>query len=271
MYEPVQADGLVPKMYMLYDRQAPRRFSLRMTTLKKKRIVRLTGGCGSLAERRAKGMYFLLAEAFRGYSGALLFGGTRMLKNPDLKKVRHGITEAAPIIHRYNRETTMLIGVVPVEKPPLELDIELGHVISREEKFVTIVHPGQDYYFLLQATPDDGVIWEAEYRFCLQFIAEMRDCADFSSLLVSYGGGKTTRKEIIDTAKLGLPVLLIDGSGGETQKLIRNKGFLAEFEENVFVCAPAVDAMREALGQLGMLDIPESAQVIPITRSKELA
>lgn len=271
MYEPVPGDGLVPKMYMLYDGQAPRRIALRLTTLKKKRIIRITGGCGSLAERRAKAMYHLFGGAFQGCGElVLMFGGTRMHKTSDLKKIRHGITEVAPIIHQYNPET-MLVGVVPIEKPPLELDIELGHVISREEEYVTIVHPAQDFYFLLQASPDDGVIWEAEYKFCLKFIIEMNDCADFSSLLVSYNGGKTTRKEIIETANLGLPVLLVDGSGGETQKLARNKGFLADFEENVFVCAPTVDAMREALGRLGMLDIPESAQVISITRSKELA
>ncbi len=228
--------------------------------------MRFTGGCGNLPEAQADAMYELFVDAFNGFQGAMMFGGTRMIRTSDHKSVRHGITEVPPMIRRHNPECKML-GVVPIEKPPLELDFDLGHVISREREYTTVVHPGQDYCLIIQASPDDGVIWEAEYRFCLTFSAMLRDHAGFESLLVSYNGGNTTEKEILNTANLGWPVLLIDGSGGKTEHYARDEEFLTRCQ-NVRVCQNNVASLRQSLAVMGALEFLPDSNVISFDKRR---
>ena len=146
------------------------------------------------------------------------------------------------------------MGIVPIEKPPIKLDLRVGAIISEEpdKGFITIVHPCQDYCLMLQASPDDGVIWEAEYKYCLRFSGVMIDRAKFSSLTVSYQGGGTTEKEIHNTAALGRRVLLIDGSGGKTEQLARDRDFLDQ-HPNVYVSDHTVDSLRHELFRAGAL------------------
>lgn len=270
MYQPVPADALTPQLWPVRGNEFSLRVSLRLSTAPHHYLVRLTGGCGNLDERLVDSMYTMFVDAFDGFEGALLFGGTRMLRTSDTRHVRHGITEVVPLIRRYNPACKVL-GVAPLAAPPVELDFELGTIISREPEYITIVHPGQDICLLLQASADDGVIWEAEYKYCLRFIEAMREDAGFQSLLVSYNGGNTTEKEILETARRGLPVLLIDGSEGKTQAYARDEAFLAR-HPNVHVCEASTRSLRQALEILGVQPALPGGKVIPLSaRRKELA
>jgi hypothetical protein len=269
LYEPVPADALSPAIYPLRPGEVSHSVAYELTTVATRMLVRWTGGCGSLPEHLAAQMYETLVEAFDGFTGAQVFGATRMLRiedgqvlpPSDPRSVRHGITEVPPMIRRLN-PGSKIAGVVPIKDPPVQLDFALGQIISREDEYVTIVHPGQDYALMIQASPDDGVIWEAEYKWCLKFIAAMAR-AGFRSLLFVYGGGNTTEKEILAHAKLGLPVLLVADSPGKAGQYAADESFLERFP-NVHAAAHRAGAIREALMELGALPPTPGGTVIPI-------
>jgi hypothetical protein len=273
VYQPVSSDSLSPQLWSIRGDELSSRVCLRLSTAPHKYLVRLTGPCGSLDERLADEMYTLFVDGFDGFEGAMLFGGTRMLRAPDFTEVRHGVTECAPLIRKYNPNCKVL-GVVPLDNPPTVLDYRLGTVISRQAEYTTIMHPGQDICLVLQASADKGPdepIWDAEYRYCARLAQAMREDAGFGYLLVSFGGGGTTGKEIVDIARQGLPVLLIEGFGGKSDVYAHDEAFLAR-HPNVHVTGPTVESLRLALEYLGALVARPGSKVISLSaRRKELA
>jgi hypothetical protein len=271
LYEPVPAGLLSPGIYPLRPGEVSHHVAYELTTVPIRVAVRWTGGCGNLDESQADAMYELFVDGFQGFTGAQLFGATRMIRQvdglpvptTDPRHVRHGITEVPPMIRRTNPDSKIL-GVVPIEAPPVQMDFNLGTVISRDDDYVTVVHPGVDYALMIQASPDDGVIWEAEYKWCYRFLIELQR-ANFRSLLVSYNGGQTTEKEIMLHARTGLPVLLIAGSGGKTGHYAGDHAFL-DHHPNVQICEPTVKSLRLALELFGALPSTPTADVIPLRR-----
>ena len=62
----------------------------------------------------------------------------------------------------------------------------------------------------------------------------------------SYKGGSVTEKEIVKTAQLGWPILLINGSGRKTEEYANNTEFLHKFP-NVHVAENTAKSLKEKL------------------------
>ncbi len=244
-----------PSLYIKQEGEQATKLALRLAAVKHHSIVRLTGGCGNMSAADAIGLYDLFVNSFNDFAGGILFGGTRMILKSDFKTIVPGITEIAPLI-RKNCPNSVTLGVVPKDKD-LKLD-SFGLIVSEEKDndFVTIIHPDQDQCLVLQKNADRGVIWEAEYKECLQITEDLLEMelpnGNFSSLLISYNGGGTTEKEILATAKRGWPVLLINGSGGKSEHYANDREFLVRYP-NVVVAEKEVNSVRRKLVEVGVL------------------
>ena len=227
------------------------KYALLLTRAANNFVVRLTGGCGYMSEEDAKGLYGLFLHSLIGFDGAMLFGGTRMIRKDDNSVIVPGITEIPPFIKEHC-PNAIFQGVIP-KTGDLQLS-DCGMVVSNgdDDDYLTIVHPQQDAALIVQANVDDGVVWEAEFKECLKIIQYLREFAQWRSLLIAYNGGGTTKKEIIAHAKLGWPVLLIKGSGRVSDELSNDKQFLMQYPSiSIVQKDPAL--MRRALIELNVI------------------
>lgn len=207
----------------------------------------------------ARDFLSLFENAFSGFAGAMLFGGTRMIDKQNASQIVPGITEIPSHI-REACPNMVSLGVVP-----RTADIKItehGLVVSEsdEDAYRTIIHPNQDMCLLVQVSPDQPAIWDAEFEECLQITKDLRDFAEFKSLLVVYNGGGVTEREILATAKHGWPVLLIRGSGRKADEYASNSEFL-KTHPNVRVAEKDSDDIRQHLISFGMLP-PEKLRLV---------
>lgn len=138
-----------PPFYVKMAGEQTTDIELGLTRARQKAIVRFTGGCGNMEPKFGEGMIELLAESFNGFSGAMLFGGTRMLRISNPHIIIPGITEAPPMIWRQNHGSTIL-GVVA--KTEILHISNYGVVVNEEPErdMVTIMHPEQDKCLIVQ-------------------------------------------------------------------------------------------------------------------------
>lgn len=227
---------------------------LGLTTARDRIVVRLTGGCGDMSATDAEGLYTLFTDAFgEDFGGVLLFGGTQMLRRDDFSKVVPGITEVPPLIRRRNPYAVVL-GVIP-RTDQLRLSPEIpGLVVSEEpeREFITIAHPDQDYVLVVQHSPDQTSLWDAEYLECLRMIELLRNSCQWNSLLIAFNGGGVTEREILAHAHRGYSVLLVADSGRVSERLAGDAEFRSRFP-NVSVAEKSSTDLRAHLFRLGVL------------------
>lgn len=241
--------------------------ALMLTRAPRRIVVRFTGGCGLMSAEDAEGLLNLYAEAFDGFEGAALFGGTRMLRRADPTIVVPGITEVVPAIHKRSPKSVIL-GVIP--RTAQTTLSPLGLIVSDEpgNDFVTYVHPDQDAALIVQASVDMKAIWDAEYLECLSIVTNLERFAGWSPLLIAYNGGGVTEKEVKAWAAQGYPVLLIRGSGRKTDELAANLEFRST-HPNVVVCEKDVESFREALVDLKVVQGRVAARIIPLNGDRK--
>lgn len=235
----------------------------RLSAVRRRTIIRITGGCANMSDDDAHGVLELFSEAFQGFDGALLIGGTRMVRSNNTADVLFGITEVGPAIRRANPECFML-GIVPrccgllhstqqsvlVVKQITEADSAACGEEHRQ--FLTIVHPDQDMVVLATTHITMDAIWDDEVEFCWYMTQTLVEYGHWQSLLVAYNGGGVTEREVRATAQRRWPVLLVRGSGRVSDKLAEDTNFL-EQNPSVIVCDRTVQSMRTALERLGVV------------------
>lgn len=244
--------NFTPSLYIQNEGEESTKIALALTKAKTKFVVRFTGGCGYMSENDGCGLYDIFTRAFVGFEGAMLFGGTRMIKKEDKATIVPGITEIPPLIKKESKNAVIL-GVIP-KTSDLSISLEYGLTINSEKKkdYITVIHPDQDMCLVVQGSVDGVSCWEAEFEECIRITANLRDFASWNSLLISYNGGSVTEKEILKTAKLGWPVLLVKGSGRISDEYANNKEFVMR-NPNVKVVEKNSRSIRMHLYDLGAL------------------
>jgi len=244
---------IVPRLFVKSRGEQTTKLSLMLTKAPRKCVVRLTGGCGNMSATDAEGLYDLYTQALSGFDGAIIFGGTRMVSRDNYDTIIPGITEI-PSRMREFCPNMIVLGVIP-KTEDLGLDPDLGLIVSSEpdKPFVTVVHPEQDIVLVVQTSVDDKEIWDAEFYECLRITKDLRDYGSFSSVLISYNGGSVTEREILETAKNGLPVILIKGSGRKTDEYAANTDFLSTYRSNVAVVEKDPIDLRMKLSEFGIM------------------
>lgn len=228
--------------------------ALLLTSAKRRFVVRITGGCGYMSTEDAQGMESLFADAFRGYAGGIIYGGTRMYDRQERPlRVVPGITEIVPRIRDEN-EGVVTLGITP-RRSDIVFHPEFGLVVTDgpEEDYVTVVHPDQDSCLIVQKSVDKGADWIDEAYESQSIVDHLRTFAKFDSLLLCYNGGSVTEQEILFTAENGWPVLLVRGSGRKSDEYANDTRFLTK-HPNVCVAENNILSIRRQLYLLGALD-----------------
>jgi hypothetical protein len=244
---------IIPRLFVKSRGEQTTKLSLMLTKAPRQCAVRLTGGCGSMSAEDSQGLYELFSQAMTGFDGALIFGGTRMVLRSDRDTIVPGITEI-PSRLRQHCPNMVVLGIIP-KTEDLLLDMDRGLIISSEpdRPYVTVVHPEQDVVLVVQTTPDDQEMWDAEYQESLRITEDLRRYANWDSVTVSYNGGSVTRREIIATAERGWPVVLIRGSGRVTDEFASDKEFLTLHRANVAVAEKDFADFRQKLSFFGAM------------------
>lgn len=248
--------GITPTVPSLYIQNEGENLStkvaLSLTRANDRYVIRLTGGCGKMSAEDAQGLYSLFTGAFSSdFRGALLFGGTRILRRSVGEAIVPGVTEVAPLI-RKNCPESVVLGIVP-RTEDLKVS-QHGMIVCDEDDtdYFTIIHPDQDFCVIIQHSVDAGVVWDAEYIFSGQVVDHLVQFGGWKQLLIAYNGGEVTEREIIFWAEKGWPVLLIDGSGRATERLAKDENFLKKYP-NVQVVWKHATEIRSRLCELGAL------------------
>jgi hypothetical protein len=240
----------VPALYVKNRGERPAVAMIRLTMAAERVVVSLTGGCGSMSAEHAAPMRSVFEGGFRGFGGAILFGGTRMLDKTSGATV-DGLPEMAPRIRAANPGCVSL-GIVPRGG---ELRISSQGMVVAEEAdaaYRTIVHPDQDVCLLLQDGVDEGAPWDAEWQERVRITQDMRTVAKWRSLLVVWNGGESTERELLAVAGLGWPIILLEGSGRTADRYAADRAFLHDYPYVTVVPAQA-HALRSALIALGTI------------------
>lgn len=242
----------VPSLVIQGRGEQSTKVALTLTRARTRIIVRITGGCGRMEPEHAATLDTIFDDAFAPFSGALLFGGTRMVRRDDPHAVVPGITEIPPRIRARNPDA-MILGVIP-RTEDLRIAPDLGMIVADDpaEPYVTIVHPHQDTCLVVQRDADHPERWDAEYEACMHITEHLRTYAGWQSLLVSYNGGAVTEREIRRTAARGWHVLLIAGSGRVTDALANDRDFRAA-HPNVLTAQATAASLRHELQRLGVV------------------
>lgn len=251
----------VPALFIKRVGETASNMSLMLTAVRRRFVVRFTGGCGYMSQEDAQGLYHLFVRAFDGYEGAILFGGTRMRRRDDPTIIVPGITEIPPLI-RHANPGVVLLGVVP-KTTDLRLDVNQGMIVEdkEENEYFTIINPDLTAALIIQQSVDEGVDWGAELKECEQIIANLLRFASplddpWRQLLVSYNGGKYTWMEIENWVDLKWPVLLVRGSGRKTDEFIEKFADDVGFQKahpNVLVATKDTASIRRMLVKAGAL------------------
>lgn len=254
-----------PSLWFQRQGELSSRVALELTRARERCMVRFTGGCGHMSSEDADGLMELFARAFSGFGGAVLFGGTRMLRRDDHQVIVPGITEIPSRIRTQCPEC-IILGIIPIATK-VDVSMELGLVVANNpsEPYVTIVHPDQQHCVAVQVASDHSEAWDAEFEECIRITEHFRDFAGWQSLLVCYNGGTVTERELLATANRGWPVLLIDGSGRTTERYVRDHAFLG-LHPNVRVAQRDADDVRRVLHEF---DVVSDAPHQPVLRIVE--
>jgi hypothetical protein len=241
-----------PSFYIMNRGEDSVKVALSLTRAAANFVIRFTGGCGYMSAEDARGLYDLFVDALEGFKGCILFGGTRMVKKVDYDEIVPGITEVPPLI-KAEDDSVVILGIVP-RTGNIRIDPSFGVVVESEYEhdFITIIHPEQDMCLVVQQSVDKEATWEDEYLECIQITENLRSFAGWSSLLISYNGGAVTEKEILHTAELGWPVLLVNGSGRMSEKYANDNAFLLA-HPNVLVAEKTVGSIRNQLVKAGAI------------------
>ena len=227
-------------------------FRLGLTTAYAKVLVRLTGGCGYMSSADAQGLYDLFVPAFDGFSGALLYGGTRIVSAENPSEILPSITELGPLIRR-RCPAAKVHGVIP-RTDAFSID-SIGRLIISHDSgngLVSIVHPDQESVLMVQHSVDEAATWGDEWKVCAELAHDLKAFGGFQPLVIAYNGGRYTAEEIEASARSGTPTLLIAGSGRKTDEYASNGAFLSA-HPSVRVIDRSPQALRLALEELGIV------------------
>lgn len=244
------------RLYHMHTREHfSQKISLSLASAETNFLVRLTGGAAKIDIDKGFDAIRLLTTAFRGYSGVMLYGGTRVIGYR-----RHGptvipsIMEVPPILQSQN-PNMVTFGIVPRSEE--HFLCEHGIIVSQNPELgcVTIINPNQTVCLTVQQDVDTPATYDVEWQYCLYHVVETfmkyGKRANYGCALVSYEGGTYTKKEILAWASRNLPVILCAGSGRTTDVLARDKQWLAD-HPSVVVCEDASE-IRQTLTNLGGL------------------
>ncbi len=222
-------------------------------------VVRFTGGCGDMNRRDWLGAVSMFTEAFDGFEGATLAGATRMLAKFDdgLSGSARGSICELPLAIQANNPQALVGGICIGQQSASQMGehIVLSGSMASDEHHITVKHPGFRNYVTVDEKRFEGSRrWDAEAEESLAIVARLIK-QDFSPCLISFNGGGATRRECVGWAERSLPVVLISGSGRETDALANDANFLA-MHPTVYVVPRDAQALRSVLLHLGIIPEP---------------
>lgn len=224
-------------------------------------LVRPAGGAANMERSQTLGLESIYLEAFEGFKGVLTIGATQMRSLDTPGQIEYGITELGPLIHRAN-PYSILLGVVPrFEMINLATGLIRNSSTAARGRFATYIHPDVERIVLINGELVRGSsMWHDEVEFCRRIRRIQVEEAGWASLVVAFNGGSVTNAELLAEVQQGRRVLLVEGSGGVTDMLLKGKLSDAIDAQGswpqghlVFKCQRSGSSLRLALEKLGVV------------------
>lgn len=193
--------------------QVPAAFALLGNRAKDKVCIRIAGGCKGQDDASKEAMMEFFKIGMRGFEGIAFSGGTRELKedgsmNPMVTDIPWLITETNP--------GAIALGTAP-RTGQLRLIDESVFVLN---EYGNLINPGMAGVILVQDGADNQLEWDGDLDLYFDNMQQWESTLGFTLGMISWNGGLITATEQQKSIDLGLPTILIKGSGRETDTLI---------------------------------------------------
>lgn len=252
----VTAPGGVTRLLVM-DRGEPfpTSFALIATTVPDRVAIRIAGGCKNMGPGDKEEMLAYFGKAFAGYRGMVWSGGTRQTdRDGNLDPM---VTDVPGVIAAQNPECVAL-GSTP-RTDYLRLVGESRLVL---DQYGTGTNPSMGAILVVQNGADGALGWNGDLDQAFSLMGMLKRDANFRQVgWIGWNGGAVTEEELIRSAKLGYPTVLIRGSQRVTDDLIEklsvDDGALLEMvgDKHGFVVADRADpnTLRAALVAHGFI------------------
>jgi hypothetical protein len=248
--------GKIPLIIAEVDAKSlPTTFALLGTKAGQRVAVRLSGGCKNMSQADKDGMLAFFTQAFQGFQGVVWSGATRQVDGDGMLDPM--VTDVPGLIAAENEGCVALGSVPRVHLLTLQGDSRL--VL---DQWGTIPNPTQHGILIVQDGPDRDLGWDGDVDMYFRLMEQWRDYANFSAVgVIGWNGGAVTGEEIMRSAKLGWPTILIKGSGRATDEIVGklesgDESLLSQFpakHQVVVVSKDEPQALREELRRYGFI------------------
>ena len=204
---PMTVRGGKMPIWIMDTTQLSTNFALLATRAEQKVCVRIAGGCAGMTDADKAEMADYFANAFQGYRGMIWSGGTRQVTQDG--RIDMMVTEIPAIVAAAN-PGALALGTAPrtgtfhlAGESRFELD---GGGLR--------LNPAMAGVAVVQNGPDGLLGWDGDLDLYFTLMTRLREFAGFTAVgVVAWNGGGVTASEILRSARLGWPTIVVKGSG----------------------------------------------------------
>jgi hypothetical protein len=204
--------GLMP-LWVVDRKDASANFMLLATTAAHRSCLRVAGGCSGMDEADKAEMLEFFAVGLSGFRGMIWSGATRQMAGGEVDPM---VTEVPGLIAGQNPGCVAL-GTAP-RTGTMHLERENSRFDLDGEG--TLANTNLSGMMVIQDGPDAFLGWDGDLDPYFAMMSRLQSFAGFSAVgLVAWNGGGVTEKEILRSAALGWPTMLVKGSGRKTDEI----------------------------------------------------
>ena len=182
-------------------------FSLLATRAQQKICVRVAGGCSGMSDLDKHEMAAFFLQAFEGFRGMIWSGATRQLKSTG--EVDLMVTEIPAMVAAAN-PGALALGTAP-RTGTLHL---VGESRLQLDGDGTLPNPSLSGMAIIQNGSDEDLGWDGDLDAYFSIMKKLSVYGGFTAVgVVAWNGGGVTASEILRSAQLGWPTIVVKGSG----------------------------------------------------------
>lgn len=210
-YTVASPTGQMP-IWVMDRRDFSANFMLLATRAAQKVCLRVAGGCSGMNGEDKEQMLAYFSEALSGFQGMIWSGATRQVKGGAVDQM---VTEVPGIVAAANPGAVAL-GTAP-RTGTLNIRGESRFALDEDG---TLANPNLTGMLIVQDGSDNPLGWDGDLDVYFSLMEKLKTYGGWPTVgLVAWNGGGVTEQEILRSARLGWPTLLVRGSGRKTDEI----------------------------------------------------